>query len=117
MLTKPSEVKAQLFGTGGNNFSDVAENMIGSIALFPGLISGMAYLGGLFFGVLGLLKIKDHVDNPTQTQLKDGAIRLAAGGSLFALPIIYEASRETIGTTTNLVGAATLSAVQFNVIP
>ncbi|MEZ5919460.1 MAG: hypothetical protein R3D66_06035 [Alphaproteobacteria bacterium] len=26
---------------------------------------------------------KDHVENPTQTPIKDSAIRLAAGGALF----------------------------------
>lgn len=101
----------------GNDFGDIAENIIDSLESLPGLISGLAYLGGLGFGVLGVLKIKDHVDNPQQTQLKDGAIRLAAGGSLFALPIIYEASLNTIGTTTSLVEAADLNRVEFAVNP
>lgn len=101
----------------GNDFGDIAENIIDSLESLPGLISGLAYLGGLGFGVLGVLKIKDHVDNPQQTQLKDGAIRLAAGGSLFALPIIYEASLNTIGTTTSLVEAADLNRVDFAVAP
>ena len=101
----------------GNDFGDIAENIIESLESLPGLISGLAYLGGLGFGVLGILKIKDHVDNPQQTQLKDGAVRLAAGGSLFALPIIYEASLNTIGTTTSLVEAAELNRVDYAVSP
>lgn len=101
----------------GNDFGDIAENIIESLESLPGLISGLAYLGGLGFGVLGILKIKDHVDNPQQTQLKDGAVRLAAGGSLFALPIIYEASLNTIGTTTSLVEAAQLNRVDYAVSP
>jgi len=52
---------------------------------------------GILLGVLGVLKIKDHVENPGNTPLKDGAIRLAAGGGLLALPIIYSAMQNTIG--------------------
>ncbi len=80
-----------------NNFSSIAEKMTESIANLPGLLAAVAYLFGIILGVLGILKIKDHVENPQQTPLKDGAIRLAAGGALFALPIIFESMFETIG--------------------
>ena len=99
---------------GTNDFSTIAENMINSIASLPGLITGLSYLGGTLFGVLGILKIKDHVENPQQTQIKEGAIRLAAGGALFGLPIIYEAMFTTIGDGTT-TSAAELNAVDFAV--
>ncbi len=98
----------------GNNFSSIGSNIIASIASLPGLLSGVAYMFGILLGVLGILKIKDHVENPGQTPLKDGAIRLAAGGGLFALPIIYEAMSTTIGTGAGVTGAS-LTAVQFGV--
>ena len=98
-----------------NDFSDIAQNITTSIQDLPGLITGLSYLAGTMFGVLGILKIKDHVENPTQTQLKDGAIRLAAGGGLFALPIIYEAMFETVGSNGANVTAAQLNTVGFNV--
>ncbi len=97
-----------------NNFSDIARNVNDSIEELPGLLTGVAYLFGLLLGVLGILKLKDHVENPTQTPLKDGAIRLASGGALFALPIVYEAMRETVGDTSALVDAAPVSKVTFN---
>lgn len=100
-----------------NDFSSIAQNITASIQNIPGLITGLSYLAGTMFGVLGILKIKDHVENPTQTQLKDGAIRLAAGGGLFALPIIYEAMTNTVGQTGVTTQAATLNAVGFNVTP
>jgi hypothetical protein len=87
-----------------NNFGNISSNIVASIANVPGLLSGLAYMFGILIGVLGILKIKDHVENPTNTPLKDGAIRLAAGGGLFALPIIYEAMTNTIGS--NGLGAA-----------
>jgi len=47
------------------------------------------------------LKIKDHVENPSQTPLQHGAIRLLAGGGLLALPVIFAAMEGSIGTNTN----------------
>lgn len=100
---------------GANDFSDIAENIIDSVSALPGLLTGIAYMFGLLMGVLGILKVKDHVENPNQTPLKDGAIRMAAGGALFALPIVYEAMRETIGDTGYYVEPAELNRVLFNV--
>ncbi len=95
-----------------NNFSSVAKNMTVSMANLPTMLSAVSYLFGLLLGVLGVMKIKDHVENPSQEPLKNGAIRLAAGGALFAIPMIYEAAKNTIGT-----GAATaqssLTALTF----
>ena len=100
---------------GGNNFSKISENITTSIADLPGLLAAMSYLFGILIGVLGVMKIKDHVENPTQTPLKDGAIRLAAGGALFALPILFESMFSTIGEGTT-VEAAKLKAVKFETL-
>ncbi len=89
----------------GNNMSSIASNINTSISSIPGLLTSLSYLFGILLGVLGVLKIKDHVENPTQTPLKDGAIRLAAGGALFATPILFEAM-----FTTSQSGAATSSS-------
>lgn len=101
-------------GTTSNDFSSIAENIITSIQSLPGLLTGIAYMMGILFGVLGILKIKDHVENPTNTKLQEGAVRLAAGGGLFALPIIYEAMLNTIGQGSG-VAAAELTKVEFAV--
>jgi hypothetical protein len=97
-----------------NNFGNIAGNITNSIASLPGLLTGLSYLFGILLAVLGIMKIKDHVENPSQTPLKDGAIRLAAGGALFALPIVFEAMYQTVG-----VGVASSTAqinkVSFNV--
>jgi hypothetical protein len=98
-----------------NTFGNISENMMKSIENIPGFLTAVAYLFGLILGILGIMKIKDHVENATQTSLKDGAIRLAAGGALFALPIVYEAAEYAIGSTDNLADAAYLNMVSFNV--
>jgi intracellular multiplication protein IcmD len=79
----------------GKTFNDIAANITKGIQNLPGLVGAVCYIMGLIFAVLGILKIKDHVENPSQTPLKDGAIRLAVGGGLFALPIIT-ASMQTL---------------------
>ena len=101
--------------SGGNNFNTIARNINNSIDEIPGLISSLSYILGTLLGVLGILKVKDHVENPQQTELKHGAIRLAAGGALFALPIVYEAMQTTIGNVSSQVFAPILNRAEFSV--
>jgi hypothetical protein len=100
---------------GNTNFNKIVGNMETSISGIPGLISGVAYMMGILLGVLGILKIKDHVENAGQTKLQEGAIRLAAGGGLFALPIVYEAMRNTIGDQGAVVEAPKVKAITLDV--
>ena len=102
-----------------NNFGSIAGNINTSISSLPGLVAALAYLFGVLLAVLGVLKIKDHVENPTQTPLKDGAIRLLAGGMLFAaVPILLEAMSETLdaGGTGSGASSAQLQSVSFGTI-
>ena len=101
-------------GASDDDFSSIAGNITRSISELPGLLTGVAYMLGILLGVLGILKIKDHVENPTQTPLQHGAIRLTAGGGLFALPIVYEAMQNTIGQGDSAT-IAPLEAVPFQV--
>ncbi len=93
-------------------FNKVAENIVGGISGLPGLLTALSYMMGLLFSVLGVLKIKDHVENPTQTALKDGAIRLAVGGSLFAIPVVTNAMQELVGSH-DAINAAKVNKVVF----
>lgn len=82
---------------GGNNFSNVTDKLVGSSSKLPNLITTMAYIGGIGMGVAGIMKLKAHVDNPGQAPMKDGLIRLAAGGGLLSLPMIIESMTNTVG--------------------
>lgn len=93
------------------NANNIMEQVIDSIEETPALVSAVAYLLALLFGVAGLLKIKEHVENPDQTPLREGVIRLLVGGALFAIPMVYSAMFELIGTSimgniTSIFGAA-----------
>ena len=97
-------------------FNKIAGNIVGGIDGLPGLLTALSYMMGLIFSVLGVLKIKDHVENPTQAQLSHGAIRLAAGGALFLIPVVTTAMQELIGDTNDQgATAATLNRVKFDV--
>jgi hypothetical protein len=89
ILIAPGDLFAQ-------TLNDIAANVTDSSSRIPGLITAFSYLLALLFGVVGILKLKDHVINPTQVPLKASLIRFFAGGALFALPIILEAARESI---------------------
>ena len=73
----------------------------------PGFLMVLAYLLGLLLGISGIIEMKDHKKNPSNTPLKAGALRLASGGILFALPIIYEVIFPTSGSG-SVASAATL---------
>ena len=78
-------------GAGGaGTFNQIATNAIGTSGEFHGLVTGVAYMLGILLAVLGILKIKDHVENPSQTPLKEGIARVTVGGGLFAVPIVTE---------------------------
>ena len=99
-----------------NDFSTVSQNIVDSSSKLPNLISTVAYVGGVGLGVAGVFKLKQHVDNPGQTPMKDGLARLGAGGGLLALPFITQAMTETIGTGGTKASPAALqfSAAKFN---
>ncbi|MFP4097780.1 MAG: hypothetical protein ACLFU1_03215 [Alphaproteobacteria bacterium] len=80
----------------GNNFSEIAENIGGSFGSIPALLAMFAYIAGVIFAIMGVLKIKQHVENPSQTPLKDGVVLLLVGGAFFALPIMLEAMQNSI---------------------
>ena len=80
-----------------NDFTNVTQNITDSSADLPNLLATVAYVGGAGLGIAGIYKLKQHVDAPQQTPMKDGLIRLGAGGGLLALPIVLEAMSETIG--------------------
>lgn len=99
--------------TGG--FNDIASKIVGGISGLPGLLTALAYMMGLLFSVLGVLKIKDHVENPTQTQLKDGAIRLAVGGALFLIPVVTSAMQELVDTGDGPINPGQVNKIEFQV--
>ena len=86
--------------------------MVGStgtnLASFPKLISAACYVGGAAFVGTGVMKVKQHVDNPGQTPLREGLVRLGAGGVLVAAPALTSVMQTSSG-----VGTGSSSFVNF----
>ena len=89
-----------------NTFSTIAENVVGGVSEVPGLVTGISYMLGVLLAVLGVLKIKDHVENPSSTPLKEGIARVSVAGGLFAVPIVTEAMTTLVeGDGAGITGA------------
>lgn len=84
-----------VFGLGGN-INGLITNIVSETELLPGIVTAVAYLLGLLLGGIGVVNIKDHVEDPTRMPLKDGVIKLLVGGGMFALPAVFEAMFNTI---------------------
>jgi len=93
-------------------FKDVSTNIVNSAGTLPNLVSTVAYIGGIGLGVAGIFKLKQHVDNPGQTPMKDGLVRLGAGGGLLALPFLTDAMTGTISN--GATGGPSPAQLQFN---
>lgn len=104
--------QAHAAGT-GKSFNDIGSAIVSGISDLPGLLTALSYMMGLLFSVLGILKIKDHVENPTQTPLKEGAIRLAVGGSLFLIPVVTSAMQNLVDTGATAIDASKVNKIKF----
>lgn len=88
------------FGLGAckNNgqISDVICNVMDSTKTLPGFLTAIGYISGLLLAISALFKLKDHVINPTNTPLSDSMKRFIAGGALFSLPLVTEATQNML---------------------
>ncbi len=84
-------------GVLGNNINGLLTNIAAETELLPGIVTATAYLLGLLMGGLGVLKVKDHVEDPARVPLKEGVINLIIGGGMFAIPAVFEAMYVTVG--------------------
>ena len=89
-------------------FRDMSNNLVTASSGFNNLISIVCWIGGAGLGVAGIFKLKQHVDNPGQTPMKDGLIRIGCGGGLLAVPFIQQAMQGSIsnGSLTKLNAAS-----------
>lgn len=98
------------------NFTDVTGKIVESSSELPNLISTVAYIGGIGLGVAGVFKLKQHVDNPGQTPMKDGLVRMGASGGLLTLPYLTEAMAGSVGEDSDGIdpGKVQFKAVSFD---
>ena len=110
-------IASDAFATTAGNLTDVtafASNMTKATGTtFPLFMSALSYIGGGGLTIAGIYKLKNHVDNPGQTPMKDGLIRLGAGGALLSITWFQRVMQGAAsnGSTSN---AAVLSIASFS---
>ena len=60
------------------------------------IITYISYVGGAALAALGIVDLKKHVENPSQTPMKNGLAKLGFGGMLLALPFLAGVAQETM---------------------
>lgn len=115
----PVALFASVSAHAATNMGTLAANVQQSIANVPGLLTAVCYIFGVILVILGILKLKEHVEKPDQTPLKEAFIRLVIGGALFALPLLTTVAFNTVDNASGATGAVTakVKAVEFGVTP
>lgn len=110
---------SMLMGADANaatNLNTVTGNIAESAKGLPNMISMVAYIGGAGLGVSGVMKLKDHVENPGQNPMKNALVRLGAGGGLLAVPFVTTAMQGSIsdGDTSSVTTSDTVFDNNFS---
>ena len=91
---------------GIQGMGDQLKTQIGSLT---DLVGAASFIVGLVFGASGLMKFKQHSENPQGTPLSHAMVRLLVAGALIALPAVLGTSVGTLfaaGNTTDNNGGA-----------
>ncbi len=91
VVTLPSVALAN--GGGIETMGDQLKTQIGSLT---DLIGAASFVVGLVFGASGLMKFKQHSENPQGTPLSHAMVRLVVAGALIALPAVLGTSVGTL---------------------
>ena len=99
---------------GTSDMYNLTNNITSASNRFTQLMTLLGYVGGSGFAIAGIYKLKLHVDNPGNTPLKDGLMRLAAGGALLSLPFIIRVIQGSVNNgdagSNAIVGITTFTA-------
>lgn len=88
LISSPALANGGIAGMG-----DQLKTQIGSLT---DLIGAASFIVGLVFGASGLLKFKQHSENPQGTPLSHAMVRLVVAGALIALPAVLGTSVGTL---------------------
>lgn len=89
------------------DIGDMAESINSTFSAIAQLIGGAAYLFGIGFTGAGLLKFKQHRDNPQQVQLGACFTLLVVGVLLIFLPSLVTQAGETVFSSSSGVTGGT----------
>ncbi len=76
-------------------------NVAQSFNAIADLLGAAAYVGGVGFTAAGVVKFKQHRDNPAQVSIATPITYITIGALLVFLPNLIQLTRQTIFTQTN----------------
>jgi len=79
-----------------NTFNTFASSVAGNTNNATKIINTMSYIGGTALAAFGVLDMKKHVENPSQTPMKNGLAKLGFGGLLLMLPYVSNTIADTM---------------------
>lgn len=82
-----------------SNLGEVAAELSCETGSLPLLFTSVSYVLGVGFTIAGLMKMKEYVDDPDRSFMKDALIRLGVGACLILLPFVIRTSAESFGGT------------------
>ncbi len=68
------------------NFQATTEALVDGLKNMPVIISGLSYMFGGLLVLGGANKLKMHAENPQQTPMSHGLVRIGVGGMIAGLP-------------------------------
>jgi hypothetical protein len=84
----------------------------GGLLNIPNVIAGLFYILGAILIGMGLVKLKLHSENPTQTPLGHGLGRIGAGAGAVALPALAAWLNNSLAIGQNPAVSQPLGAIQ-----
>ncbi|GAB5389571.1 MAG: hypothetical protein Alpg2KO_25390 [Alphaproteobacteria bacterium] len=86
----------------------VAQTLMDQLGSIAALISALAFVLGLGLGASGLMKFRQHSDNPNAVPISQPLVRIVIGAMLIALPAVIGTMMGSFfdedAPTTNLEG-------------
>jgi intracellular multiplication protein IcmD len=97
----------------GVGIAKVASSLTSTFGALAQLITAIAYIAGMGFGMASILKFKAHKDNPTQIPIGTPIALLFVAAALLFLPTLFGIAGQTIfgtsGTTGGISGVSTFA--------
>ena len=90
-----------------NGIAGMGDQLREQIGSLTDLIGAASFIVGLVFGASGLMKFKQHSENPQGTPLSHAMVRLLVAGALIALPAVLGTS---VGTLFGTAPSSTTSS-------
>ena len=82
-----------------NNLNAFLEKTAGETANIPQFLTLISYLIGAVLVVLGVVRLKAHIEQPSQVPMREGIARTAFGGLMLGVPYLIDIAGDTMIAT------------------